>query len=102
MRVYFGESAESDTNWNYTFGSFETFGPFGRFVLGTVASFTGPNEPNVRTTRTIYSLDSPTLNRTKRLTVMFSPVLALVCATSWAMVTLGSRTDGWSSSTTWE
>ena len=47
----------------------------------------------------LYSPCSPTLNRAKRLTVMFSPVLADACAMSCETVTFGSRTLGWSTST---
>ena len=40
---------------------------------------------------------SPTLNRTKRVTVMFSPSLAMAACTSCCDRHLGSRIDGWSS-----
>ena len=63
----------------------------------TVAAVVGqPGVPrsavNVPGTRR-YS-PSPTRNRTKRATWMFSPVLALAWATSCEMVTFGSRTYG--------
>ena len=44
---------------------------------------------------------SPSLKRTKRLMVMFSPVLAVAAATICLIVTFGSRTEGWSIRHTW-
>ena len=68
---------------------------YSEFVGGVI----GPVNP---VTGIGQSLCSPTLKRANRLTVMFSPVLADACAIICEMLTLGSRTLGWSISTVCE
>jgi hypothetical protein len=55
---------------------------------------TNPNVSNSPNCSNDYSPVSPTRKRTNREIWMFSPVFALACATSCAIVTALSRTDG--------